>query len=250
MELVFAGMTPSVAFGLLASSFAGSFIAVALGTGGGVLVLSVMASLLPAAALIPVHGVIQLGSNATRASLLASHISWKPVAAFAGGSLVGVALGGAVVVDLPAWAIQISIGLFVIWSILSKPPKWLSRNPMIIGGFASFLTMFFGATGIFVANFTKSLALGRQAHVATHAVLMTLQHSLKIVTFAVLGFSFVPWLPFIMAMILAGLLGTLVGRHVLIRMDEKMFKRALNFVLGLIALRLIWKGMSHLLGQG
>jgi uncharacterized membrane protein YfcA len=112
---------------------------------------------------------------------------------------------------------------------------------------SSFLTMFFGATGLFVANFTKSLALPRQNHVATHATLMTLQHLLKVLAFGLLGFAFAPWAGFIGAMILSGVAGTLAGRVLLERMSDHGFKRALDVVLILISLRLIWSGVSGLI---
>ena len=52
---------------LCLASFLGSFITVAFGIGGGALLLALMASMLPPIALIPIHGIIQLGTNATRA---------------------------------------------------------------------------------------------------------------------------------------------------------------------------------------
>lgn len=246
ISVISAGLDPAVAMGLIAASFVASFITVSMGIGGGVLLLAVMASLLPAAALIPVHGVIQIGSNFIRAGVLARHIHWPPVAIFALGSLIGVIVGGALVVDLPSSVIQIGVGIFVIWSVLARPPKWLSDFPLITGGISSFLTMFFGATGVFVANFTKSLKLERRSHVATHAVFMSLQHALKVVVFGVLGFAFAPWIGFVIAMILGGFLGTMVGRLVLIRMGDVMFKRALNVVLMLISVQLIWAGIQAL----
>lgn len=228
---------------LLGVSFISSFITVALGIGGGALLLAVMASLMPPAALIPVHGVIQLGSNITRAALLLGQTHWPPVGAFLLGSILGAGLGGSIVVNLPPGPILIGVGFFVIWSVAMRPPTWLSQVPLLTGAVSSFLTMFFGATGVFVANFTKSLGLTRQTHVATHAVLMTLQHGLKIIAFGVLGFSFAPWSGFIALMIGAGFLGTLFGRRVLLRMSDTGFRRALNVVLVLISLRLIWQGM-------
>lgn len=241
-----AGFDPWVFAGLLAASFAGSFITVALGIGGGALLLAVMASLMPPAALIPVHGVIQAGSNVFRAGVLFAHIHWQPFAAFAVGTAIGAALGGSLAVNLPPAIIQIAVGGFVIFSVLGKPPVWLSKQPGPTGLISSFLTMFFGATGLFVANFTKSLTLPRQAHVATHAALMSLQHALKVVAFGLLGFAFGPWLGFIVVMIGAGFLGTLAGRMVLVRMSDTGFKRALDVVLILISLRLIWKGIQGL----
>jgi uncharacterized protein len=52
------GVTPLVALFLLVASFGASFITVAFGIGGGAALLALMASLVPPAALIPVHGVV------------------------------------------------------------------------------------------------------------------------------------------------------------------------------------------------
>lgn len=249
MSTIFNGFEPLVTFGLLAASFAASFITVAFGIGGGALLLAVMASLMPPLALIPVHGVIQLGSNLFRALLLATHVHWPPVLAFAVGTAIGVTLGGMVAVNLPPGFVQIGVGAFVIWSVLLRPPMWLSALPMLTGGLSSFLTMFFGATGVFVANFTKSLRLPRQSHVATHATLMSLQHLLKIVVFGLLGFAFGPWIVFTVAMIVAGLLGTILGQRVLIRMSDQSFRWALDTILILVSLRLIYSGVSDFLGS-
>lgn len=54
--------------------------------------------------------------------------------------------------------------------------------PLTVGAISSFLTMFFGATGLFVASFTKSLKLPCD-HVATQAALMTVQHGVKTIAF-------------------------------------------------------------------
>ncbi|NNJ69386.1 MAG: TSUP family transporter [Boseongicola sp.] len=245
-EFLPAGLSETAFYSLAAISFLGSFITVALGIGGGGLVLAVMAILVPPAALIPVHGVIQLGSNAGRLAMFLPHIFWSALPAFAVGTVIGASIGGAVAIDLPPAYVQIGVGTFVLFTIIAKSPKWLSRWPAITGVISSFLTMFFGATGLFVASFTKSLALPRQPHVATHAAMMTLQHGLKVLIFAVLGFAFAPWAPTIAIMIATGLLGTYTGKHALAKMSDHNFNTALNVVLVLISLRLIWAGVSDL----
>ncbi len=106
--------------------------------------------------------------------------------------------------------------------------------------------MFFGATGPFVAIFVKSRNLPRHAHVATHAALMTVQHGLKVIMFGILGFAFAPWIGLIAAMIASGILGTLTGRFLLGQMTDRGFKRALDIVLVLVGLRLIWIGLAAL----
>lgn len=247
MSIFYASLDPAIAIFLFAISFIGSFITVAMGIGGGALMLALMASLVPPAALIPVHGVIQFGSNAIRAIVMGKHSYWQPVLAFGVGSIVGVAIGGAIVIDLPPAFVQIGVGAFIIWSVLRKPPQWFVRWPAITGLISSFLTMFFGATGVFVTSYVKSLELGREAHVATQAVLMTLQHLLKIIVFGLLGFAFGPWLGFMAVMIAAGLLGTLAGRQVLRRMNDAVFEKVLSGILLLLAARLIWQGIASLI---
>jgi uncharacterized membrane protein YfcA len=240
------GLDPAEVMALVLASAGTSFITAAFGIGGGALLLALLATLVPPAALIPVHGIVQTGSNLGRFLLFLRWVHWPALPAFAAGTLAGSAAGGLLVVELPASTIQIAVGAFVIWSVLARPPRWLNRAPAIVGVISSFLTMFVGATGVFVASFTKSFDLERHAHVATHAALMVVQHGLKAVIFGLLGFGFGEWAGFILAMIAAGALGTWAGRHVLTRINERRFRFALDALLILISLRLIWAGLSGL----
>lgn len=238
-------VTPFVALLLVAVSFGCSLITIAFGIGGGALMLAILASFLPPAALIPVHGLVQLGSNAGRMLALLRHVSWVHMGGFALGACVGVVMGGLMVVNVPAAAVQIGVGCFVLWSVFVTPPRWLRTWPILAGWTASVLTMFFGATGPYVATYTKSLPLSRHGYVATHGALMTLQHLLKTVAFGFLGFAFGPWLGLILALILAGLAGTLTGRLVLNGLTDARFRVALNVVLVLVALNLIVQGVRR-----
>lgn len=237
------GLSAVAFWTLIVSSFIASLITVALGIGGGGLMLAIMASLVPPAALIAVHGVVQLGSNGGRAVMLWRNIHWAAVIpGFLIGSIAGSAMGGAVVIELPSSYVQIGVGAFVIYSVFAKPPQWLSHWSWFTGAVSSFLTMFFGATGLFVANYTKSFTLPRHDHVATHAALMTFQHGLKVIIFGLLGFAYSAWAFVIIALVIAGVAGTLAGRLVLNRITDHGFKRALDVILVLISLRLIWEG--------
>lgn len=242
-----AGLGWPVAGTLLAVSLASSFITVAFGIGGGAVMLAVLATLLPAAAIVPVHGLVQLGSNAGRATLLLKYMRLDLLGVFTLGAVIGTLIGSSVVVQLhPGW-IQVGVGGFILWSVLARPPAFLRRSVLVTGVFSSFLTMFFGGTGPFVATYVKAQQLGRHAHVATHAMLMTVQHLLKTIAFGFLGFAFSAWAGLIILLILFGVLGTLAGRLVLARIDEKRFVLVLNVTLTLLALRLIYAGASTLI---
>lgn len=234
--------------GLLGASFGASFITAAFGIGGGALMLAILASILPPAVLIPIHGVVQVGSNLGRALIMLRHVDWPVVPAFVGGSIIGVALGGSIAVSIPAQAVQVGVGLFIIWSVFSTPPAIFRKWSALTGAFSSFLTMFFGATGPFIASYVKTLQLGREAHVATHATLMTIQHILKTIAFGFLGFAFGPWLPFVVAMIVFGFAGTIMGRQILTKITDNRFFYILNGILLLLAARLIWTGFAGWFG--
>src|SRR3990172_9533509 len=97
-------------------SFLGSLIAGALGVGGGVLVLATMAQLLPPMVLVPIHGVVQLGSNLSRAVLNLRYTMLSIVAPFLVGTIIGAFIGAQFVVTLPKSMLQLVIASFILAS--------------------------------------------------------------------------------------------------------------------------------------
>ena len=78
---------------LIVVSFVASTLTATVGLGGGILLISVMPGLIPAAAIVPVHGAVQLASNSSRVLMGVRHIDWRVVWPFVGGSIVGAAAG-------------------------------------------------------------------------------------------------------------------------------------------------------------
>ena len=61
-------------FFLIGVSFLTSTCTAIIGMGGGIMLISAMPGLLPAAAIVPVHGAVQLASNSSRVLLGLRHI--------------------------------------------------------------------------------------------------------------------------------------------------------------------------------
>lgn len=239
-------LSPLSAAALVALSFVTSALTGALGIGGGVLMLSVMAQLMPPAVLLPVHGVVQVGSNFGRAVLMRRDIARRLVPFFVVGSLVGVTVGAQIVVALPRSLLLLMLGAFILWSIWTPklrparlPPPWFA----LVGLVSAFCTMFVGATGPLVAAFLVPDPLTRHQVVATHAAFMTLQHGLKVGAFTALGFAFLPWIPMLAMMIGLGFLGTMVGRKLLDRNKDERFAVGFKVVLTLLALKILYDGV-------
>ncbi|WP_303290067.1 sulfite exporter TauE/SafE family protein [Marinobacter sp. SS5-14b] len=237
-------LSPAIIVFLLAASAVTSMLTAVLGAGGGVLLLVLMASWMPAAAIIPVHGMIQLGSNSGRAVLTRAHIDWKVITAFAPGVIAGAALGAWLLIDLPAHLWQLSIALFVLYLCWGPKLPKASFGPIgifVAAGITSFVSLFVGATGPLVAAFVKQIHQDRFKTVATFATAMTLQHAPKAVVFGFAGFVFSEWLMFILAMIACGFAGTWLGLRLLKTITNRWFSLAFNLVLTLLALRLLWQ---------
>lgn len=243
-----ATLDPTLALILLAASVVTSMITASLGAGGGALLLVLMALWLPPAAIIPVHGLIQLGSNAGRATLTRKHIDWQVLKVFLPGVLIGAVLGGLVLVNLPPAIWQLTIALFILYLCWgpSLPKAVLRPAGIFIAAVATtFLTLFVGATGPLVAAFIKQIHTDRFRTVSTFATAMTLQHGAKVVVFGFAGFALGQWLPFIAGMIACGFIGTWLGLHALKRISNRLFQLIFNVLLTLLALRLIWQALNE-----
>ena len=232
---------------LVTASLVTSFITAAFGIGGGVVLLVFLALVLPPLALIPVHGIVQLGSNAGRACIMLKEVMWRPILPFVVGAMIGAGLGGMVVVQLPPWVVQLALGIFIIWAVFAKLPPIQQRYILLGGVVSSFLTMFFGATGNFIAAMVKSMNLDPVPHVATHSLMMTFQHLIKVLIFGLIGFQFGPYMILIFGMVISGFIGTVIGSRFLTKAGGRYFKPVLNTILFLAAARLIWAGVEGFL---
>ena len=243
MILLPSELSLSIAILLIVVSFFTSALTAAVGIGGGVALLAVLVSIAPPAIALPVHGIVQIGSNAGRAGLMRKHIRWDIFQPFAWGSLLGIIAGALVFVALPTATLQILLGVFILYSVWApklRPADIPLRGFALVGAVATFCTMFVGATGPMLAAFLSPVRFQRHNVVATHATCMTLQHSLKAVAFGFLGFNYWPWLVLLAAMIGSGFVGTMVGCHVLNKLPEQVFRRGFQIILTLLALRLLW----------
>ena len=242
-------VAPSVVLVLIVASFFTSLMTATVGIGGGVLLLAVMAGSLPVAALIPVHGLVQLGSNGNRAVMTLKHIDWNMLKFFALGAVIGAFLASFVVVQLPLVFIQFAVAAFILFLVWGSKPKAQEMKPAgrVMAGFVTTLvSMFVGATGPLVAAFVHRNNYSKMQITGTFASCMTLQHGLKAFVFTFVGFSVVQWAGLIVAMVLSGALGTYVGLKVLKRVPTQKFMLAFKLVVTLLAFRLLWQALQSM----
>jgi uncharacterized membrane protein YfcA len=246
MTLPFTFLPPGVdaftACLLIGISFFTSALTAAFGIGGGVAMLGALAGTVSPNIIVAVHGVVQLGSNVGRAILQRRNAHWPAIGRFLIGAVIGVGLGAWLFVSLPERVLLGLLGVFILLMVHVPKPKvpGLSQSGLVIGGaISSVITMFVGATGPFVQAILLPLGLERKGLIATHAVMMAMQHALKVVAFGFIGVALMPWLALMVAMIASGFIGTVAGTRLLEKLPERLFQAILKVLLTIIALDLL-----------
>lgn len=232
----------------LLSGFTSAFGVVA-GLGGGVLMIGAMATVLPTAAIIPIHGAVQAGTNLTRIFIMHRLVRRHAILPFAFGAVIGGSTGGSIVVSLPPAILQAILAAFLVYvawvpGITAGAPS--ARRFFTLGAFGGLISMFVGATGTLLAPWVRGVSDDRRVFVATHAAIMIFIHLLKVIVFGILGFAFFEYIPLLAAMIAMSFAGNWVGVRLLNRMPEHVFRRVFQIVITLLALRLLWSSAKDL----
>lgn len=236
------GVSPLIAVTIVAASFFTSALTASFGLGGGLALLAIMSALLPPLAVIPVHGVAQLGSNMSRFMLQWRAVDWPIVLWFTLGAAIGAFAGGRLYVALPEALLKAGVGAFVLFAVWGPKPKGFApgaKTFLFTGAASSFLTMFFGATGPIVASMLSVAKLEKLRTVATHAACMVTQHGLKTLAFGFLGFAFADWALLILAIVAAGFFGAWSGTALLKAMPEARFRQGFHAILTFFGVYLI-----------
>ena len=215
-----------------------------VGMGGGVTLLAVMAAVLPAPIVIPLHGVVQLTSNGTRVGLMLPHVHWRIFATFMLPAVAGVAFGARFYVGSELPWFRPLVGIFILLYLatrswkpsLGRLPVWtFAPLGLVIGMVGAVL----GATGPLLAPFFLRDDMNKEQVVATKAAVQIATHVAKIPAFFALGFLYAAyWWP-LLILTSAAFAGTVLGRSVLAGISQDVFRRVFISVLSLVAIHLI-----------
>ena len=241
-------MGPLLLFGLVT---AGSLITSLTGLGGGTLILAGLLMVYPPELAIPLHSFTQLSANALRTGLFYKSVNWRVVGAYA-LLMVPAAWLGAMIFDLinPSW-LKLLVGSFILISLypFSFTPKGEPKLKtfVFLGAFSGFLGVFVGAVGPLVTPFFNRLKILREGMIATKSAGQAVLQLSKI--FAFWGATSVNFND-LKDNVLILVLGTLVGVGISIpisrKISDKKFELIINVLLGLIAVKVIYEGISGL----
>ena len=245
--LVPGGIEANAVAVLVVAAFLTAVLSAIVGMAGGITLLVVMLLFLEPLVAIPLHGVVQIVSNSTRAVVHRREIAWPILLPY----LVLLLPLGWFSLDLaeklsPDVA-RTLIGVFVLVATWRPSVFLAGRQPgegdprirfFLLGGVVGILNVTIGATGPLIAPFFLNLGLSRFALIGTKAACQTGGHFAKIIVFGVAGFAYTEWAGLLTILCVAVIGGTLLGSRLLGHINERMFTVMYKVVLTLIAIRL------------
>jgi len=229
-------------FILIVLAFVSAVLSAIIGAGGGILLLSLLPGFIPTAAIIPVHGMVQLASNASRVAFDLKQVEWRILLQYFLGAALGAAVGSRFILKFPLDYLPVLLGCFILlmaWMPDYKVRFHLPGDLFSLGAFQSFVALFVGSPGALSLSVLYRKGLSRDQVVVTNSIMMLTLHLLKVLTFGLLGFVFQPYWTIIAGMTVGVTLGSYVGTRLRSKVSEKRFRNILRIVLTLLALRMI-----------
>lgn len=233
---------------IAAAVFSASFISAVVGVGGGILLIAVTGSILPVSVVIPLNSTFMYASLLARVVQFHKKINWKITWPFSLGSLIGAGAGAFIYVGLPDSIIAIALScviLLVTWMPPIKTGFVIPNVFFALGVVHTFLSTLLGVSGIYQAVIAR-MKLEREVYIATAASGLLAMASLKIISFALAGFNYFYYNELIAAAVIAGFIGTWLGKKAVGLVSESLFKVMLKWMITLFALRMLFMGIMGL----
>lgn len=219
-----------------------SLLAALVGFGGGMLLIAILPLFLPAAAIVPIHGLTQLASNSSRAMFSPQDVLWPLIPDFLFGSLLGVTLFGWVWTQLPVQFLPVFIGSYILLSLWHPGFKTLMsryENVIWIGFLQSGLSLFVGATGPLSTSLLLKQSADQNKVIVTAALMMSISHLLKVLVFGFIGFAYLDYQWPLLALITGAVAGSYLGTKIRPKAPNPSYIHWIKLGLSALALQML-----------
>ena len=216
---------------ILLATLATAFLSSIFGMLGGLILMGILASLLPIASAMVLHGLIQLTSNGYRAWLNRTHINWPIVTTLFIGNVAAMVALVWVAFTPDRITVLLALGVlpYIAWALPKNLALDVTKKPvgLIAGAVVVATNLLAGVGGPLLDVFFQRVALTRHQIVATKAVAQALGHISKIIFYGGLASTASaedwPQVYLLLAAIIASLIGTGLGKRVLDTMRDATF---------------------------
>jgi uncharacterized membrane protein YfcA len=230
-----------------------SIISGVLSMAGGMILMGVFGFFLTVPAAMVLHGIAQAFSNGSRVWLYRRHLKWHVLGYYSIGAFAVLALFSALSFVPSIGLVFIMIGCFPFIALVI--PKTIDldmeRGPVAVfsGVVVTTAQMLAGASGPVLDIFYVQSKMSKEAILGTKAVTQTLGHILKLVYYTMIMAVASNELPIWVfpSVVAAAIVGNYLGSLIVTRMSDHQFKKIGRYVIMVIGLVYIGKGVVELL---
>ena len=243
------------AFSIAAAAFLTAALSGIAGVGGGTILIGVFYAIgLSTAQAVPLHAAVQLASNVSRTVAYFRAVEWRAAGWFMLGCAPAPFLIAPFVPLVNTHIIELVLGVLIIASLIPGkkaddflPLRWAY---LIAGALVGSIGMFVGASGLFVGRLFLRPEWRKETMIGTLALCQCLGHATKLLGYGTVGLSPFEQLDLLIPLVIAVILGTIVGKQLNQRLSEERFRTLVNAVLLIMSVKLLWDGTHGLMTAG
>jgi len=234
-----------LAVGLIAGMVSGI-----IGTGSSIMLVPVLVWQFGPKEAVPIMAVAAVMANLARILAWWREVDWRATAAYAVTGVPAAALGAKTLLVLPARAVDVAIGLFLLAMIPGR--RFLAAHNVklslwhlaIIGAAVGYVTGIVVTTGPVTVPIFLMYGLVKGAFLSTEAAGSLAIYVAKMLAFR--SFGAMPLDTFVKGLITGSSLmaGTFVARRFVLRLDANSFRYMLDALMLVSGLAILWKAFA------
>lgn len=232
---------------LLVSGVVAWIVSTLSGGGGALLLAPVVSYVLRPAAVAPILTLTSLSGSPSSVWMMRGHIRWEIVRWYLPGAVVGAFLGAFLFTHASAEWLQIVIGLFLISTIfqynLGKRERTFTVRRWhfpLVGLLVSFFSGLIGGTGPLVNVLYLNHGVVKQEMVSTKSLNSSVVNFIKLATYAAYGALPPDLLVIGLALGVAAVVGTWLGKRLLETLHPHHFRAIVIALMVLTGMLMIW----------
>ena len=198
----------------------------------------------------PIISIAALIANPSRAVIFRKNIDWQVIRFLLPGSIIGAVVGSWSLSQSNIQVIQILLGLFLISYVLQdrfSKVKLTMKMKLLwffpLGLIVSFLSGLVGATGPVHNPFMLSYGLEKEDLVGTKAINSLVMQLTKLVSYGAFGALSVEIAGFGVSLGLGALVGVILARKQLNRVDSQRFKQYTLILMFISGIAMLYKAI-------
>ncbi len=229
----------------------GALLTSLTGLGGGTLILAGLLLFFPPEISIPLHSFTQFSANGLRTGLFFRHVNWRVVIAYGLLMLPSAWLAAKMFHLINPSILKLIVGFFILASIVpwkvkatEEPDK---KTFVLLGVLSGFMGVFVGAIGPAVVPFFNRLKLSRDGILSTKSAGQMILQLSKIIAFSgAAGVNFIEMKNHVGILVCGTLIGVLISIPIGKKISDQKFNMAVNALLALISMKVLYEGMTEL----